>query len=134
MSRVLVDTSVWVEMFRSTGSPAVDVLGGLLRDGLVCTHGLIRAEILSGARSLRDYKRLEEGFSALIDLPDPPDLWDRVGRARYRLARKGFQVSVADMVVASVAAHHGRPLFTLDHDFQAIRKAMTLDLFRPPSH
>lgn len=134
MSRVLVDTSVWVEMFRSRGSPAVEVLGGLLRDGLVCTHGLIRAEVLSGAKSLRDYKRLEEGFSALIDLSDPPDLWDRVGRARYRLARKGFQAAIADLVVAAAAAYHGRPLYTLDQDFHTIRKAINLDLFQPLRH
>ena len=82
MSRVLVDSSVWIELFRSTSSPAVDALGLLLRDGLVCTHGLIRAELLSGTKSLGDYRRLNEGLSALDDLPDPPDLWDRVALAR----------------------------------------------------
>ena len=131
MSVILADTSVWVEMLRKGGTPAVFAFGELLRQGLICTHGLVRAEVLSGALSARDYRRLGEGFSAVTTLADPPNLWDLVGRARYRLARQGFQASIADLVVATVASYHHRKLFTLDQDFGRIRKVLAFELFEP---
>ncbi len=134
MSRILVDTSVWIEMFRRGESPEVQTLGRLSQAGLVCTNGLIRAEILSGARSQKDYERLQDIFSALTLLPDPPDLWDRVAKARYRLARKGFQVSVADLIVAAGAAYHGKALWTLDKAFQQMKDVLGFELFSVAKH
>lgn len=128
MSRVLVDTSVWVEVFRGGESEAVRVMEDLLGRGLVCTHGLIRAEILSGARSRADYRRLEDGLSAVTCLEDPPDLWETIAEARYRLARGGFQSSIADLIVAACAAHHRRTLYTLDHAFRDIRKVLPFEI------
>ena len=60
----------------------------------------------------------------------------RCGRLRARRAlsgttRRGFQVSIADLVVAAVASHHRRELFTLDQDFARIRKVLPLDLYEP---
>lgn len=132
MSRVLVDTSVWIEMLQRGETPAAAALGGLLDKGLACTHGLIRAEILSGARSDRDYRALRLGLSALPDAPDPPQPWERVALARYRLARQGFQASLADLLVAATASYHGLAVFTLDAAFSRIRSVMPLELFRIP--
>ncbi|MBI3551451.1 MAG: PIN domain-containing protein [Elusimicrobia bacterium] len=127
MSRVLVDSSVWIEMLRNGESAAARRLGRLLQDGLVCTSGLIQAEILSGARSDREFEGLRADFSALTFLPDPPDLWDTVAVARYRLARKGFEASIADLVVAASACHHRKTLFTLDHAFERIKGVIRID-------
>lgn len=134
MSQVLVDSSVWVEMFRKGDSPEVRTLGELLRRGWVCTNGLIRAEILSGARSKVEYRRLSELLSALILLPDPLDLWDRVARTRYGLARKGFQAAIADLVVAVSASYHRKTLFTLDRAFLRLRGALHLELLSVSMH
>jgi predicted nucleic acid-binding protein len=128
MSQILVDTSVWVEMFRKGRSRPVEVLGNLLKDGLVCVHGLVRAEVLSGADSRARYSELEDLFSAVPVLPDPPDLWDRVGRARFLLARRGFQAAVADVIVAVAADHHNKTLFTLDKGFQRLREVVPVRL------
>lgn len=134
MSRILVDSSVWVEMFRKEDSPAVAALRKFLQDGLVCINGLIRAEILSGATSLRDYRRLEDGLSALTPLPDPPELWDLVAKARYRLARRGFQASIADLIIAISASYYGKALFTLDHSFSRIKAVLPFELIETPVH
>lgn len=122
MSQVLVDSSVWVEMLRRGDSTkATQILGRLLSQGLVCTHGLIRAEILSGANSHADYRRLGDSFSALVLLSDPPDLWNQIAQARYHLARRGFQAAIADMVVAVTASHYGKEVLTLDAAFHRIK-------------
>jgi predicted nucleic acid-binding protein len=128
MSRVLVDTSVWVELFRKGRSRPVELLGQLLKDGLVCVNGLVRAEVLSGADSRTRYGELEDLFSAVPVLADPPDLWDRVGHARFLLARRGYQAAVADLVVAVSADHHDKDLFTLDKGFQRLREVVPFRL------
>lgn len=132
MSRVLADTSVWIDFFRETDAPASRELDRLLRSGLVCMHGLVRAEILSGTRSPAEYRGLRRTLDALPSVGDPPALWDIVARARWRLARNGFQASVADLVVAATASYHRKTLLTLDDGFTRIRQALPLKLYRIP--
>lgn len=115
-----MDTSVWLDYFRGRG-PAELLVDRLIREGMVCTHGLIKAEVLSGARNEKEFRRLAEGFDALPLLNDPTDLWEQVGRARYQLARKGFQCAVADLVIAVNARSHGKNLFSFDADFRRIQ-------------
>ncbi|MBI4057034.1 MAG: PIN domain-containing protein [Elusimicrobia bacterium] len=134
MSQILVDTSAWVEMFRKKDSPEVQKLGEWMRAGLVCVSGLILAEILSGAKSPKEYIRLEDSFSAFYYLQDPPSLWQRVARYRFRLAKRGFQASIADLIVATTASYHRRHLFTLDHAFRDIAKVIPLKLLELARH
>lgn len=129
MSGVLVDTSVWIELFRrGRGAAGAGALERLLRDGLACTNGLIKAEVLSGAASDAELRELEAGLSALVFLPDPPGMWERVAQARYRLARRGWQAGIADLIVADSACRHDKALATLDRDFVRIRSVMPLRL------
>lgn len=133
MNEILVDTSVWVELYRGRLTPAVRTMEELLRQERVCTNGLIRAEILSGAGSPSDYASLEEELSAVTLLVDPPDLWATVARARFQLFRKGFQVSIADLIIAASAHHYQRRLFTLDTAFQEIKTVLPVVLMPPAS-
>ncbi len=134
MSRILVDSSVWVEMFRRAESPDIQALGRLSQEGLICTNGLIRAEILSGTRSQKEYERLKDLFSALTLLQDTPDLWDRIAKARYRLARKGFQAGIADLIVGVSAAHYRKTLWTFDKAFLPMKAVLGFELFAIPEH
>lgn len=127
LSSVLVDTSAWLDYFRGKG-PAEAIVDRLLRAGDLCTHGLIKAEVLSGARNEKEFHRLAEGLDALPLLSDPPNLWDLVGQARYQLARKGHQCAIADLVIAVNAHFFGKYLYSLDSDF---RRIQTVIPFRP---
>lgn len=132
MSRVLVDTSIWVDYFRKGDScPDTPLLGRLLKDGLVCVNGLIRAELLSGTASRREFDALETGLSALTFLDDPPGQWEEVAQARFRLARKGFSASIADLLVAVCAARHQKALWTRDRAFEKIRGAVDFKALTP---
>lgn len=133
MSGVLVDTSVWVSMVRGEAGPAVRQLGRLMADDGVLAHGLIRAEFLSGARDFHEYARFDELFAGVPLLADPPDLWDRLAKARFRLARLGIQAAGADLVLALAAEHHRVPLLSLDKDFLRFRRALRFDLHSPAS-
>jgi predicted nucleic acid-binding protein len=135
MSRVLVDTSVWIEMFRrGAASPEIEALRGLLQGGLACTIGLVRAEVLSGAKSERDFQFLKRSLAAVELLSDPDGLWEQVGSARYRLARRGFQAGIADLVVAVCAWSRHAALFTLDRAFDRIQGVLPFRRYEPMRH
>ncbi len=135
MSRVLADSSVWIRMFREgDAAPETNLLGRLLRDGFVCTNGLIRAELLSGVRTKDQFRGLEDLLSAVPNLEDPPGQWDSVAAARFWLARRGFQASIADLLVAVSAGHHRKALLTLDRAFLEIQGAVKFELVDIPGH
>lgn len=125
---VLIDSSVWVEYFRRSGSePAV-----LVRSALSCgaAHIVppIRAEIASGARTPREFRRLDDLMRRVIHVPEPPDLWRRIGEARFTLRRQGATVTIIDLWIAAAAESAGLPLVTMDRDFLAIAKAIPVRL------
>lgn len=117
---VLVDTSVWVEFFRNSDSLPAQRLDVLLNIGPVATCDPIRAEVVSGAPTQKEFERLGRLFSALISLPAPKDVWRQIEKARFALARKGHQASLVDLSIAITAQAHNAPLWTLDQDFAAI--------------
>ena len=127
---VLVDTSVWVQFFRLPASREAIHLDDLLSVGPVATCAPIRAEVVSGAPSVRVFRQLREHFSALAMLDVPSDLWGRLEEHRFTLARRGYQASLVDLMVAQTASLHGAALWTLDKDFQPIASVIPLRFYR----
>jgi predicted nucleic acid-binding protein len=117
-------------MFRHAASATTRTLGALLLEGDVCIHGIVRAEILSGSRSESEFLLLKNYLSAIPVPPDPDDLWDRVAVARFKLSRKGYQASIADLVIGVTAVVHRKKLFTLDLQFKNIQSALPFQFYQ----
>jgi len=135
---VLIDTTAWIEFFRRQApgrphEPVADVVDRLLRDDRVASPGVVRAELLQGARSVREKESLGRQLAATHDLPDPPDLWARVADLGYALRRKGHDVRIPDLVIAAVAQAYDVPVLTLDRHFTAIASVAPLRLQAPIS-
>jgi predicted nucleic acid-binding protein len=62
---ILVDSSVWIDYFRGTKSPATDRLDGLLGNEPVATGDLVLAEVLQGFTSDTDFNRGNKLLTAL---------------------------------------------------------------------
>ena len=132
MSHVLVDTSAWVDFFRDESSPFGTVVDALLQEELVCTSGLIKAEILPGARTKKEFNLLREYFNVLPLLADPGGLWDEVIRAQRKLKQRGINgVGIPDLIVAVTALAHDVEVFSKDRHFEAMNKIIGLKLFEP---
>lgn len=123
-SGVLVDASVWVHFFRSGQTKESLHLDRLLEVRSVRTCAPIRAEVISGARTERERRHLKEWFGAVDLLELPENLWERVEESRFRLARRGHQASIVDLIIACTADHHRVPLWTLDEDFLGIHRVI----------
>jgi predicted nucleic acid-binding protein len=132
MSLILVDSSIWIEFFRHPQAPASLVLDHLLAHRLVCTTGLVKAEVVPGARSARDFRRLRLLFDALPLAPERDGFWVHLTRFRYRLHVKGvLGISIPDLMIATVAIQNQKLVFTADEDFTRMTACVPVRLFSP---
>ena len=130
-SVILVDTSVWVQFFRSAGSPEASIVDTLLSMGLVATCAPIRAEVLSGAPNRREFHRLRDLFVGVAHLELPHDAWTRIEEHRFALARRGHHASLVDLLIALTAHARQTALWTLDEDFQYIAAVIPIARYHP---
>ena len=67
---ILVDSSVWIDYFRSADTPQVALLDSLLGRSPLAVGDLIAAEVLQGVRDEREFKLVKQTLEAFehIDL------------------------------------------------------------------
>ena len=129
MSDILVDTSVWLDFFKVKDSPYGETLDRLLEEERVCTTDLIKAEIIPGARTPKQFRELKDYFNALPLANEPASLWEEIMEAQFRLKRRGINgISIPDLMIAVVAKANEKVIFTKDRDFQRIQRALPIEL------
>ncbi|MFC1706798.1 PIN domain-containing protein [Planctomycetota bacterium] len=127
--RVLVDTSAWIEFFRKGDSHVAGVVDQLLHNDLIAIPGVVRAEILQGARQHKEYDSLAKLIDALPRLNDPDDLWEQVSQLGFALRLKGLGgLGIPDLIIAVHARHHEARVLTLDRHFRAMADVVPLEL------
>lgn len=127
---ILVDSSVWVDFFRSSPGRAGAELRRMIEENEpFALAGVVVAEVLQGLT--RDSGRIE-GFLAQWDLLEPQGFETyREAAAIYRAARaRGVSLTTIDTLIAAVALEHGARVFTLDQDFSRTARITGLALYR----
>lgn len=127
MTPVLVDTSVWVEYLRDTGSPAAEEARRLLRrPEEVATCGLIVMELLSGARNATQVEALERLTSGLVQLDLDQRLDFHAAAAAYRVSRASGRTirGLVDCLIAVLALRHGAVLVHRDADLASAAEVL----------
>jgi hypothetical protein len=125
---VLIDTSAWIEFFRKKNKPIFDRVAGYLRDQKASGSGIIRLELLRGAKSLKELTVIDELFSVIAVVDPRPESYRLAGQLGYSLAKKGHTLGVVDLLIAQVAIENGLKLLTLDNHFKVIQKYSMIDL------
>lgn len=129
---VLVDSSVWIQYLKKADSVHAEHLDRLLSDDRAAVCGPIKAEILSGARSIEYFHKLQNWFEGLPSLVVSDErLWHRIAESRFKLARKGVQYKLIDLFIAWVAHEHAVPVWSLDRDFLGITDAVSFKIYHP---
>ena len=127
--RVLVDTSAWIEFFRTPVSRVGDLVAELLRETRACSLGLIAVELYRGAKGAGERESLDELFKTIESLRESEDTHRTAGLLCNRLARKGITVGTVDAMIATVALEHGCALLSLDRHFKELAPHCQLKLF-----
>jgi hypothetical protein len=125
--RVLIDTTVWIEHFRSRSYPLAPLLVSLREQGRACTCGVIIAELLQGSRSDRDSALAMSLAETTTVLADSMAAWERAGRLAALLRRKGQTIALLDCYLAALAVDHGAAMLSLDRHFKVIARHFPLE-------
>ena len=117
--KVLVDTCVWIEYFRTT-SPISEGLKKLIRNDLAVTTGVVAFELLLGIKKPADKELIKETILALPLLEATLECWILAGETGYALRKKGVTLPATDLLLAAVAKKNSCSIFTTDAHFKAI--------------
>lgn len=111
MSMVMYDSNV-----------IIDILHGKLEtnDEKVCICGIIKAELLHGARSENNYNELLQMMSELYYVPLEESQWENIGKKLYELRINGITVPINDVIIYEICAKNNITLRTQDKHFKLI--------------
>ncbi|MEW6595238.1 MAG: PIN domain-containing protein [Thermodesulfobacteriota bacterium] len=123
---VLIDTSVWVEYFRS-GKQYGEQVDSLLDENLATTNDLILAELIPFLR-LRNQRKIITLLNNLARIPLGID-WEQVMDFQYRCLKAGINgIGIPDLIIAQNARQHDAAILTLDQHFSRLAKVVPLRL------
>jgi hypothetical protein len=116
---ILVDSSVWIDYFRSADTPQVALLDSLLGRSPLAIGDLIAAEVLQGVRGEREYKLVKSMLEAFdhIDLVGY-ELAVKASENYRRLRGMGIAIrKTIDTLIATRCIQDGLTLLHADKDF-----------------
>ncbi len=123
---VLVDTSVWVEFFRSGTREPLEKLMDV--EGVVTCLPVVQ-EVLQGIRDERAFQLVREALVALpvVESPMSATLFDEAVGLCRSARRAGLTVrSSVDCLIAACALRHGLTVLHHDRDFAALARISPL--------
>ena len=127
---MIVDTSAWVEYLRATGSPAHLTLRARVESGeAIATPAPVVMELLAGCGSEEAAVRLRRLLTRfeILDVVGTLDFED-AALIRRICRRNGDTIrSMIDCLIAAIAIRAGRPLLSLDRDFEVIARHVRLE-------
>lgn len=118
-SKMIVDTSIWIEYFKNNPDVVKVVETGLI-DGTVYIMGPIISELLQGAKTQPEFEKLRQCIDAVPYLECTIEDWLRAGKISFALRKAGITVPLTDTLIASVALNRHVEVFTLDKHFSYI--------------
>lgn len=122
----LIDTSIWIDYFRGKQNAGIqffeEILDSKISYGIT---GLIYQEILQGANSLVDYKKLTTylGTQYFYHPKHPIHTYESAAKLYFDCRRKGITLrSSIDCLIARLAMEHGLTLVHNDKDYTHIQE------------
>ena len=125
---ILVDTSVWIEIFKDKAGHIVKAFRkNIGAEDYVLTR-FNQLELLQGARDHEEWELLEDYLSTQYYLEASQDTWPEAAWIFFELRRKGVKInSPIDCCIAQIALEHGALLLHCDKDFEKISRIRLLE-------
>jgi predicted nucleic acid-binding protein len=122
---VLVDTSVWVDYFRSGGNSAK--LDFLIDENLVVTNDLILAELVPFLK-IRNQSKVVHLLHTVYKLELTIN-WNQIIEYQYRCLKNGLNgVGIPDLIIAQNASQNHCTIYSLDNHFNLMKGILKLHL------
>ena len=130
---VLVDSSVWIDFFRQSGSRNAEVLRALVRQDEAVVGDLMLTEVLRGFDGDRAFLDARAGFAAMETIQISDETTALLAADHYRwLRRRGVTVrSTIDTLIAARCIVDGLALLHSDRDFAPFAEHLGLKVYAP---
>lgn len=131
----LVDTSVWIDIFRDRTGQARESFQTLIGDEMIYLSRFTQMELLQGSRDDREWTLLQTYLQEQDYIEPAAHSWIAAARIYYDLRRQGLTVrSTIDCCIAQIAIANQLTLVHNDLDFDTIQQVRSLACVRfPPS-
>ena len=122
---VLVDTSIWVEYFR-TGDNS-KTLDFLIDENLIVTNDLILAELIPFLKILNQSKLVNLLLN--INRFDLSVNWDQIIEYQYKCLKNGLNgIGIPDLIIAQNAKQNHCEIYSLDNHFRLMKDILNLQV------
>lgn len=114
---VLIDTSVWIGLFRGRNSELGERMWSLVAANLAAVCGQVYVEFIGGFREQKlrtEYGKLLDGFPFL-------ETGKQACQRAADLVARFPQLGSGDALIAATALEHRISLMTVDKDFLALK-------------
>ena len=127
----LIDTSVWIDVFRDTSGGTASRVRSLVADDDVVLTRFNQLELLQGAADEREWAMLADFLDGQDYVEASGDTWRDAARIYFDLRRRGRTIrSPIDCCIAQLAIENDLRLLHEDRDFETIAEIRTLAAWR----
>jgi predicted nucleic acid-binding protein len=125
---LLIDTSVWIQVFRDKTGKVSQQLQNLIDDREIFLTRFTQLELLQGCRDQKEWVLLNSYLQVQDYIDLKPESWEKAARIYYDLRRQGLTVrSSIDCCIAQVAIENQLLLVHIDRDFETISQIASLN-------
>ena len=128
---IVIDSSVWIDLFNGRRTRQTQVLDRLLADAEmpVLVGDIVMYEVLAGFRSQTDAERNRLLLESLILVSMLDfELVPRAVANSQALRRRGITIATVDMIIGTYCLETGAALLAADRGFAAMRDHLGLRL------
>jgi len=125
VTKVIVDTSVWVDYFKGRKSKIVEEVRRLIVSNRAVLTGVSLAELLVGTRDGAQRGLLIDALTALDYVEVSDTVWVKAGELGAELNQKGITVPLTDLLIAALSVTHKCEIFTTDKHFNCMPELTT---------
>ena len=125
---IVVDTSVWVSVFRSRRSAQAEAFAMLLDADEILLPAPVRTELLGGVRTA-DRQALRRILTALPVSYPSTDTWTQMDQWAIQGSERGQSFGVGDLLIGAMAREAGALVWSLDADFDRMARLRFVDLY-----
>jgi predicted nucleic acid-binding protein len=128
---LLIDTSVWISVFRDRSGQVRQQLETLIANREVLLTRFTQLELLQGSLNEQEWTLLSTYLETQDYVELTPSSWQEAARIYYDSRRRGLTVrSPIDCCIAQVALENNLLLIHNDRDFETIAQVRSLQHLR----
>lgn len=123
-----MDTSAWIISFKASLNPKTKIaIDAFLSESRIVTCGVVMLELLQGAISEAEYRKLFADLSALVFIETNQRIWEASYRIAFEMRRRGNLIPTGDCLITAIALESKLELIHADKHFDAIQKYIPLE-------